>query len=211
MYFTNGRVLVHKFNSDEKLQEAVSLIEEYMNREHAIEMSLQIFEEDSWKKANLPSELKFEELESVLKGQVQFKAIAQDELVLLGTTMKTIKHIFSTEERQEIASTNAEIVREWQELEEEKKSIVADYNKRVQDLEAKIKSGSELYRNGYEMRDVNCLIKIDFAGKKKYYLDKENEGDVLAVEDARPNDMQLRIDAPFEPGLTVTHDEEAPI
>ena len=66
------------------------------------------------------------------------------------------------EELDDLANRLAEEQLELQELEEQKKAVAKDFAGRIEAIQARIKSGSNTFRQKWEMRDVDCIETKDF-------------------------------------------------
>jgi hypothetical protein len=74
---------------------------------------------------------------------------------------ENIKHILTQEEKNELGAQIAREVRNVQELEEEKKSIVSEYASKIALAKQNISKNSGLINNGYEFRSTECEIKMN--------------------------------------------------
>jgi hypothetical protein len=73
-----------------------------------------------------------------------------------------LKVTFSGEEKVEMGSELARLIREKAEIEEQLKSVSADLKSQSVALGGKINSFAEKIRSGYEMANVSCTVKKDY-------------------------------------------------
>lgn len=74
---------------------------------------------------------------------------------------ENIKHILTAEEKTDLGARIAREVDNMQRLEEEKKSIVSEYNGKILLAKQNINKDSGLLNNGYEFRATECEIKMN--------------------------------------------------
>lgn len=66
------------------------------------------------------------------------------------------------EELDELAGRLAEEQLELQELEEQKKAVTKDFAGKIEAVQARIRSGSNTFRQRWEMREVECVEVKDY-------------------------------------------------
>ncbi len=102
------------------------------------------------------------------------------------------KHFFTETEMKDIASTLARKIQENKAAEDEKKSIMSSFTARLTALMAGINLLSDNYRNGYDYRNMECIVKLDFDNKIKRFI-LEEDGEVVKEEPLSPEDYQEKL------------------
>ena len=194
MFFSDGRLLIHQHNDTEALEEAAHKIEKFLYEERGLQATLEPDSTQPFPAMILPAEAGYSDVENALRPHVELRAINADIIILPELAEIEIKHVFNEEELNEIASEFTRNQLDKNKLELEKKSVMAGYNARIGDLEAKITEGAEKHSAGFEMREVDAKVKINFAEGKKYYVHPEQPETILRVRDLESRDRQLRID-----------------
>lgn len=82
------------------------------------------------------------------------------------------------EELDELAGRLAEDQLELEGLEDQKKAIAKDMAGKIEAVQAKIRSGSNTYRQKWEMREVECVEVKDFT-RGECYSKRLDTGEVL--------------------------------
>lgn len=73
-----------------------------------------------------------------------------------------LKHQLTTEEKRELAESMADNQAKLEELEDEKKAVASDYKSRIETVQGEIRRESNTYRQGWELRDIQCSEIQDF-------------------------------------------------
>jgi len=81
------------------------------------------------------------------------------------TTSKWLKHHFTTEERSDLVETMSEGVIELNSLQEEKKTVVSQYQSKINEVQAKVHTAAQRLSSGFEMRMQDCEIVYDYDHK----------------------------------------------
>lgn len=82
------------------------------------------------------------------------------------------------EELDELAGRLAEEQLELQELEEQKKAVTKDFAGKIEAVQARIRSGSNTFRQRWEMREVECVEVKDYLSGE-LYSKRLDTGEVL--------------------------------
>lgn len=82
------------------------------------------------------------------------------------------------EELDELAGRLAEEQLELQELEEQKKAVTKDFAGRIEAVQARIRSGSNTFRQRWEMREVECVEVKDYD-RGTCYSKRLDTGEVI--------------------------------
>lgn len=115
------------------------------------------------------------------------------KLRLAGTTRANGRYIFSEKEKKEIALKLANRQMDKGIVEDEKKSVMSQYKDRIDRIVMDINKMSRCLIDGYENRDFECHVDIDWAQNMKFYIAVET-GKVVAERPLDPSDYQLSMD-----------------
>ena len=137
--------------------------------------------------------LTFAELEKIAPEKIVFRAFDSENITLPKTQTKSIKHELEEKDRLDIAKKLADDRLAFELLEQEKKEEMAKFKEKLDNLDAAISHGAETYRNGFEIRDVEVTIELDFKNSAKIYKDKVT-GKFLDSVDMEESDRQLIVD-----------------
>ncbi len=114
-------------------------------------------------------------------------------LRLAGTTRANGRYVFSEKEKKEIALKLANRQMDKGIVEDEKKSVMSQYKDRIDRIVMDINKMSRNLIDGYEHRDFECHVDIDWAKNMKFYVAVES-GKIVAERPLDPSDYQLKID-----------------
>lgn len=91
-------------------------------------------------------------------------------------TRRTLRYEFTNEEMRDLGRDLSVKNQELRQLEEQKKSVVADFGSRMTIAKEHISSLSDKVASGYEMRDVMCMVEYHTPEiNKKTYTRTDNE------------------------------------
>ena len=141
------------------------------------------------------SQLLFTELKEACGDGIdlQFRAIGDESVQLPGARTKTVKHVYSVDEKQVIADDICRSQLEKESLEDEKKQSNKSYNSKLEKIESLISKLASDHRVGSEDRDKECYVIYNFEEKVKNYIDTTS-GELVHVENLVDSDYQMRID-----------------
>lgn len=88
--------------------------------------------------------------------------------------MQYCKYQFTPEELREIAKTLAHKTQELGEIEEEKKAVASAFKERSDRVQAEQRSAARKYKDGYEMRNIECLVQRDYDAGVIRYIRTDN-------------------------------------
>ena len=91
---------------------------------------------------------------------------------------ETLRCELTKEELDELAGRLAEEQLELQELEDQKKAVVKDMAGKIEAVQARIRSGSNTFRQRWEMREVECVEVKDF-NSGELYAKRMDTGEVI--------------------------------
>lgn len=118
--------------------------------------------------------------------------------------VRQVKHSFTQDERNTIASDLARAIGEKSDLEAEFASVKSGYKARMDAAEATTQSLSTSIRNGFDHRPERCVVVFKPKLKKRHlYLesDTERNGEPVIVDDMTQDDYQvdlLQAESKFE-------------
>jgi hypothetical protein len=81
----------------------------------------------------------------------------------------TCRYEFTDNELQEMGGEVAVDLQKLEDIENELKSIKADFKARAEATAATIRSKSRKIRDGYEMRPIQCKVVMDYDRRKVFY------------------------------------------
>lgn len=103
-----------------------------------------------------------------------------------------VKHVFTEDEKKEIATDMAQKVTELKEHEDSKKAVMSDFNSKIDAAKAHINSSATKLNNGYEMKTVKCEVVRDYELKIIKYIRTDN-GEVGKEKPMSSDDMQMKL------------------
>jgi hypothetical protein len=110
------------------------------------------------------------------------------------TVVKSVKHTFSSEERNQIGGDLARAIGGLRGIEAEFDQVKASYKAKTAEAEAKIDSLSTNLINGFEMRNKPCVVVFRPAAKKKdFYLPDDPIDLPVLTEDMTRDDFQTEL------------------
>jgi hypothetical protein len=87
---------------------------------------------------------------------------------------KWCKYEFNSDELKDIAGNLAIKTQQLQEVEAEKKAVTSAYNERIKRVQGEIIKSASLYKDRYEMRDIECIVERDFETGEIRYVRTDN-------------------------------------
>lgn len=105
-----------------------------------------------------------------------------------------LKHIFTEDEKEELAAEMARKVIDLKQLEDYKKAFIADFSSRIERTKAQIHNAATKLNDGYEMRSIKCEIRMDYTKKIVQFLDIETK-EILKERMMRDDEMQMEMEA----------------
>lgn len=104
-------------------------------------------------------------------------------------TRRTLRYEFTNEEMRELGRDLSVKNQELRQLEEQKKSVVADFGSRMTIAKEHISSLSDKVASGYEMRDVMCMVEYHTPeiNKKSYTRTDNSESWIEPMNDTDHN------------------------
>lgn len=115
------------------------------------------------------------------------------KLRLAGTTRANGRYVFSEKEKKDIALKLANRQMDKGIVEDEKRSVVSEFKERIDRIVMDINKLSRCLIDGYEYREFECHVDIDWAKNMKFFVAVET-GKIVAERALDPSDYQLKLD-----------------
>ena len=103
------------------------------------------------------------------------------------------KYEFTTEEKRDIAETLAIKTKDLEKAEDEKKSVMSAFKEKIDKIALDVKSSARKYTDGYEMRDIECVVERDFVSGEVRYIRTDN-GVVARTSKMTMAERQMKIE-----------------
>ena len=103
------------------------------------------------------------------------------------------KYEFTTEEKRDIAETLAIKTKDLEKAEDEKKSVMSAFKEKIDKIALDVKSSARKYTDGYEMRDIECVVERDFASGEVRYIRTDN-GVVARTSKMTMAERQMKVE-----------------
>lgn len=94
------------------------------------------------------------------------------------TQRRSLRYTFTEDEAKELARELANKNQEQRQLEEQKKSVVAEYGSRMTVVKENISMLSDKVASGYEMRDIQCQVEYHTPERNKKTVTRSDNGEV---------------------------------
>lgn len=102
------------------------------------------------------------------------------------------KYRFSKDELDGVAKRLTDRLCDLAQIEDEKKSVMANYTDKIKAGKLEISKLSRHHRDGYELREHECFVVYDYKKKEKRFKDV-NTKKVIEVQSFGPGDEQRRM------------------
>lgn len=106
------------------------------------------------------------------------------------TQRRSLRYTFTEDEAKELARELANKNQEQRQLEEQKKSVVAEYGSRMTVVKENISMLSDKVASGYEMRDIQCQVEYHTPERNKKTVTRSDSGEEW-VEPMLESDFNL--------------------
>lgn len=195
MLVTNGKKIVLLPHNSERMQEIAKELKSKAKDVLGIKSAKFSMHEEPYPHLINEEDLSFQDLKKLCFGSIdiQFRAIGNESVQMPETKMKDIKHVFSPEEKANLAESFCNEQYELEKVTAEAKAVAKQYKQTIDAHAASIAESSTKHRQGYEIRNVECHLHLDFETNVRVYTDVET-GDVLHTEAMEPGDRQMRIE-----------------
>jgi len=102
------------------------------------------------------------------------------------------KFDFTPSELQQLGLECARLSTDINELKDGAKSVASDYKAKVDQKDSQRNLVASKLNSGYEMREVEAIVELDFAIGKKCYIHPQTF-EVLKITDMSPADRQMSL------------------
>lgn len=191
LLLTNGKILIERDNRQKDLDKNVKKLTKWLLEEKGIEATFLPSEEHNNLAYIIPEGITFDLMKECLASYIDLKAINETKFVLPYTKTIQEKYHFTDDELKEIAHENMRFQDEVDSLNSMLSVIKKEYAKEIEAVENQIRETKNRFQDGYEMRDYECEVHVDFDDRKKTFLNK-NDGTVIRVDDLEDNDYKLQ-------------------
>jgi hypothetical protein len=106
---------------------------------------------------------------------------------------ESIKHTFSDEEKSEIAQRMAAAIATLKKTEDEFQAVKSEFKSKIDLAKSQINSDAVLLNNGYEFRNVKCIIKYDVVNRITRFYRADN-GEFAKERAMYSDEYQMKID-----------------
>lgn len=114
-----------------------------------------------------------------------------DVIRLPETKMASGKHTFEDDEIKTMVHELTRRLADAKELTDRKKSIASEYQGQINQAKNDADQLVRKINDGYEMRDMECFVDLDFENKKKRFYSVAT-GELVQETYMTPSDMQMR-------------------
>ena len=111
----------------------------------------------------------------------------------LETIVKQVRHDFSKEELDELATQQAQALLEEEEVKAEAKSVASQYANRLKSIEGKRKIATHKFISKFELREKLCYLRKNYETKLREYIGVDS-GKVEYTEPFYPSDHRKQFD-----------------
>lgn len=106
------------------------------------------------------------------------------------TTKEYLKYQFTEQELKDISKKLAYENKNFDELEDAKKSVVSDFSSKLNSARATISKLSSNINNGYEYRDIECEIRLNEPESGQKTIVRRDTGEIVRIEEMTDREMQ---------------------
>ena len=110
------------------------------------------------------------------------------------TTNEYLKYQFTEQELKEISKKLAYENKNFDELEDAKKSVVSEFSSKLNSARAAITKLSGNINNGYEYRDIECHILLNNPIDGQKTTVRSDSGEIVRIEEMSPAEMQEELE-----------------
>jgi hypothetical protein len=97
-------------------------------------------------------------------------------------TITDVKYYLTDEEIKDLAQELAAHIRHFGNVQKEKKVAMAEFKSELEGINDQIQKISGTIMNGYELRTIECEVKVDYTTNQRTYIDP-NTGAIIKAED----------------------------
>lgn len=125
--------------------------------------------------------------------EVKGNEVKPAKVRLAGTMRENGKYVFNEEEKRTIAMALANKQVDKGLVEDEKRSVMSKFKDQIDRICLDINKYSRNLIDGYEHRDFECHVDLDWATNTKQFISVDS-GKVIAERALCPSDYQLKMD-----------------
>jgi hypothetical protein len=118
------------------------------------------------------------------------KAVKKPEPVKIETI--SARHDFTDAEKIQLGSKIAELTQHKARTEEEKKVAMGEWSNKVKSIQSEISNVSGKISAGFEMRDTECEVVLDWKAGKKTYT-RKSDGKVIETRSITDPERQQKL------------------
>ena len=108
-------------------------------------------------------------------------------------TTEWLKYEFTEEEQKELAKKLAYETRNLMENEEAKKSVMSDFKSKIEAAKEKISKLSNQINNGYEYRNIECVVSLNDPKEGHKTLTRKDTGEVVKTVSMNSEEKQEKL------------------
>lgn len=210
MVITNGKILIHKSNDEDALIEQLAVVKNYCINAGLPEPEFVKDSELNFPAYIIPEGLTFKTLSYAL-GDIKLRAINEDQMILMERQVVHHRYDFTDKEMRDMADRSFEVSKTKTNTEIESKASAKAYKTKIEHMEIEYATLQDKYTTGWEYRDTNCSIKLNFADGLKYYFTTNPQGEEILIktEPITKYDRQLRIEHSFEQPVSTIDESDS--
>lgn len=193
MFYTNNELLYHENQNEEALHDAKEKLERYLELEKGLVVDLEVVNDPGYPVIQLPKEITYHDLDDCFRPEISLKSFEGELLTLPNTKYVEVRHNFTEKENLVLQDEMVKAMIELKKVEAEKKQVVKSYQTKMDELEKRSFENAELIARGYEVKDIECKVLLNFEEGKKYYEDCNEIDTIRKVEALEKNDYQLQL------------------
>lgn len=197
MYFSDGKIIVHRDNSEDTLYGAHVRLREWMLEEKNVllpEPKIGYDKDFHFPYLVVDERIKPLYIDEVLAPHVKLGAINSSLFKKPGPEQLTVRYEFSEKEKVAMLKESAQCQVDKLKEEAERTRIMKEMKAKIDTLSRQINRLTQKAVNGFEHRQLLCTLELDFKKGKRTWRQVEKPHKVVLVEDLQPEDFQLLIE-----------------
>lgn len=104
------------------------------------------------------------------------------------TVTQKLRHHYSNTELLETGKKLGETHSTYRQLEADKKRVVAEYTSKMSAVKSESQSLSEVINTGYDIRDIECTVTMDFPTRGNKTITRNDTGEEVCAETMTPSE-----------------------
>lgn len=200
LLYTNTKVIIDPEGNNDNLEQAIAQIRTNARKQLKNNKIKFTFSDEGFPHFKNDNNLTFDQLMEVCQPdhELQFRAIGDESVELPMLRIKTIKHEFNEDERDQLATEMADAIDQADKIEANKKASASEFKAQLEIQQNLAREAGYKYRSGHELKDMEVKVSIDYNLKEKYYYDPK-DGKLLETLSLEPADYQMLMK--FEEGV----------